>query len=133
MNDTWTDYEKKIARHIGNKDCFRQFLRDHLEEYEELAEGKCDVFQLAKEVFEIESIADDYVNVKSFLQNIYNSGLYEFRKPLVDKYGLKISECVIWFEKKLTELKLVIYVVLGVNGTEIIVHTRDKELCKKYL
>ena len=136
MKETWTDYEKRIAIRIEETGNFANFLEYYFEEFEELVSGQCDVFQLAKEVFEMESIVDNYENLEGFLQNILNNGWVEFDKPFVNRYGLKISRCFIWFEKPLPELRtdqLVCYVVWGVNGTEILVHTSNKEFCNKYL
>ncbi len=139
MQKDWTDYEKKVAIRIAKKaGNYGSFLEYHLEEFEELVDGQCDVFQLAKEVFEIESIVDDYENLEGFLQNILNTGWAEFHKPLVNRYGLKISKCVIRNAESLAGWgqgidQFVCYVVWGVNGTEILVHTSNKELCKEYL
>lgn len=127
----WTGYEKKIASRIEQTGNFGSFLEDHLEEFEELVDGQCDVFQLAKEVFEIESIVDEYENLEGFLQRLPDLGrAIELGIPRVDRYGLEIYEYAPTFRPN-CEFRF--FVVKGVNGTEILVHTNFKEFYKKYL
>ena len=146
MKETWTNYEKRVAKHISDIKDFGKFLSNHLEEYEELVNGHCDVYKLAKEVFEIESIVNDYENLDGFFQNMTNCGRsadFSYCSPLVDRHKLKISECCTifnlteWEDDKVGDkpyqTQLFCYVVQSVNGVEILVHKRNKEFCKKYL
>ena len=81
------------------------------------------------------------------MDNIAKTSYYGYRKLLVDRHKLKITENESWFEKNSTESeigfeadeatptksKLVCYVVQGVNGVEILVDKRLKEFYKKFL
>ncbi len=90
-----------------------------------------DVFQIAKEVFQIESLVDEYENLEGFLQRLPDLGRdVELGIPLVDRHGLKINEYRPTYQP---ECKLKFFVVQGVNSVEILVHTSAVEFYKKYL
>ena len=138
MSETWSDEEKFIATLIKQiKGDFTYFLEFYLEEYEEQVNGQFDVFKLAKEVFEIESIADeyDYKNLEGFYQRLskfigrkidsYSIKIFE------DRQGLKIRQCKISNDHSIL---INFYIVENNYKTvEILVHTSAKEFYKTYL
>ena len=138
MNETWTDEEKYIATLIKQiKGDFTYFLEFYLEEYEEQVNGQFDVFQLAKEVFEIESISDDYgyENLEGFYQRLskfigrnINSNCY---KIFENRQGLKIRQCKISNDHSI----LINFYIVEKNykTVEILVHKSAKEFYKTYL
>jgi len=138
MSDTWTDEEKWIATLIKQiKGDFTHFLEFYLEEYEEQVNGQFDVFKLAKEVFEIESIADEYnyENLEGFFQRLskfigrkINSSC---RKVFEDRQGTKIRQCKISNDYSI----LVNFYLVEKNykTVEILVHSNAKEFYKSVL
>ena len=130
---SWTD-EERYSSELGfhNFD-FSNFIKNHLESYEKLWEGKYNVFQIAKQFFQYESLVERYEDVTNFclrLPDFLNLNCFNLGIPLITRNDLVIRLYKISNDPC---IYLNFYTVQNAKGLEILVHKSAKEFYKKYL